>query len=212
MIRILHYIGTLELGGSQAFVMELYRNMKREEIQFDFVIFPEWRGPLYEEIIRMGGKVYESPKYNGINHMEYVRWWQNFLNEHPEYQVIHGHVRSVASIYLPIVRKAGRYTILHSHSMSNGHGFSALIKTMLQLPVRHMADYYMACSDEAGRWLFGNQVVSGSRYRTIPNAINTSRFLYSEEQRMVIRKELEANESFLIGHVGRFVEVKNHVF
>ena len=62
MIRVLHYIGTLELGGSQAFVMELYRHIDRDKLQFDFVIFPGWRGTLYDEIKSYGGKIYECPK------------------------------------------------------------------------------------------------------------------------------------------------------
>lgn len=212
MIRILHYIGTLELGGSQTFVMELYRNMDREEIQFDFVIFPGWRGPLYDEIVKLGGKIYECPKYNGLNHTNYKRWWNRFLREHPEYTVIHGHVRSVASIYLPIMRRHNRYTIIHSHSMSNGDGVRALVKTVLQFPIRRLADYYLACSDDAGRWLFGDEIIRSGRYMTISNAINIERFSYSIDSRVEVRKVYELNDSFVIGHVGRFVEVKNHEY
>lgn len=212
MIRILHYIGSLELGGSQTFVMELYRNMDRKVIQFDFVIFSGWRGTLYNEIAKLGGKIYESPKYNGLNHLAYKRWWNKFLREHHEYSVIHGHVRSVASLYLPIMRKHKRYTIIHSHSMSNGKGVRSLIKTVLQFPIRWMADYYMACSDGAGKWLFGDEIIKSERYMTVSNAISIERFSYSIDNRARVRSEYEIDDSFVIGHVGRFVEVKNHEY
>ena len=75
-----------------------------------------------------------------------------------------------------------------------------------------MADYYMACSDEAGRWLFGDVVVGGNRYKTIRNAINPDRFQYNEAIREKIRKKLGLNDAFVIGHIGRFTEVKNHSF
>ncbi len=211
-VRVLHYIGKLIMGGSQSFVMELYRNIDRQKVQFDFVTFPNPQGEIYDEILSLGGKVYECPKYNGVNHFSFVKWWDRFLSEHPEYKVVHGHVRSVASIYLPIMRKHNRYTILHSHSMSNGHGLKSGIKALLQRPVRHMADYYMACSDDAGEWLFGDKIVRGDSYKTIPNAINTERFVYSEENRMAVRTEYGLKDSFVIGHVGRFVGEKNQAF
>lgn len=211
-IRVLHYIGSLEFGGSQAFVMELYRNIDRNKLQFDFVTFPDPSGPLYDEILSLGGKVFECPKYNGINHMQFVRWWHRFLKDHAEYYVIHGHVRSVASIYLPIVRQYHRFTILHSHSASNGRGVAGVVKYMLQFPVRHQADYYMACSEKAGEWLFGEKVIHSNKYKTVPNAINAERFTYDNEVRTQVRKEYGIDNYFCIGHIGRFSEVKNHEF
>ena len=211
-IRVVHYIGALELGGSQSFVMELYRNIDRSKIQFDFIVFEGWRGDLYDEIEKLGGEVYDSPKYNGLNHLKYTNWWNKFLKDHPEYQVVHGHVRSVASIYLPIIKKYGRFSILHSHSASNGHGLSAVIKFFLQLPVRHQADFYMACSDAAGRWLFGEKVFKSTKYQTVPNAINTDRFAFDSDVRDKIRKEYGLESILVIGHVGRFYEVKNQSF
>lgn len=211
-IRVLHYIGALELGGSQSFVMELYRHINREKIQFDFVIFPNERGPLYDEILSLGGKIYECLKFNGLNSIKFVKWWDEFLKKHDEYNVIHGHVRSVASIYLPVIKKNKRFSILHCHSSSNGKGIKAVIKYIMQLPIKYQADYYMACSDEAGRWLFGKNVVESRRYRTVPNAIDAKRFLYDENKRVACRRKLGIENSFVIGHVGRFSEVKNHSF
>lgn len=212
MIRVIHYIGTLELGGSQSFVMELYRNIDRKQVQFDFVVFEGWRGSLYDEINALGGRIYESPKYNGLNHILYVRWWEQFLSAHREYKVLHGHVRSVALLYLPIAKKHGLFTIIHSHSAANGGGIKGLTKAILQLPIRYLADYYLACSEVAGRWLFGNKVVNSKRYRTVTNAINIERFKYRSEVREKIRKEYGISDCFVIGHVGRFYGVKNQAF
>ena len=54
MIRILHMIGALEMGGSQALVMNLYRHMDREPIQFDFVLDHPDRDD-YAAEVRPGG-------------------------------------------------------------------------------------------------------------------------------------------------------------
>ncbi|MBR1627680.1 MAG: glycosyltransferase [Lachnospiraceae bacterium] len=192
--------------------MELFRKIDREKIQFGFVTFPGERGPLYGEIHSLGGKVFESPKYSGLNHAAYVFWWHSFLKKHPEYQVVHGHVRSVASIYLPIIRRHHRFAIIHSHNTSNGSGVKAYVKAVLQWPIRFLADYYFGCSDDAGRWLFGEKLVQGKRYRTIPNAIDARRFSFDSGERDRVRKKYRWENSFVLGHIGRLAEVKNHEF
>lgn len=113
--------------------MNLYNNMDRKKVQFDFVVTPEERKDLYEQVEKMGGRIFVCPKYTGKNHFAYCKWWDSFFKEHPEYHVIHGHVRSTASIYLKIAKKNGLVTIAHSHSTSNGSGISAIVKDMLRI-------------------------------------------------------------------------------
>ena len=147
MTKILHYIGGVSFGGSQSFVMELYRKMDRSQLQFDFVVFPNEAGGIEDEIKTLGGKIFVCPRYSGKNHFEFCKWWKDFLRDHPEYHVVHGHVRSCASIYLAIAKKAGLVTIAHGHSTSNGRGVSAVFKAILQLPIRHIAHHLFSCSD-----------------------------------------------------------------
>ena len=150
-IRVLQVLGGLEAGGAESFVMNLYRAIDKKKVQFDFVKHIEHKGVFEDEITQMGGKIYRCPQYTGKNHFAYCKWWDSFFKEHPEYHMIHGHVRSTASIYLKIAKKHGLVTIAHSHSTSNGSGISAIVKDMLRLPIRHTADYLFACSDKADR-------------------------------------------------------------
>ncbi len=213
MVRILHYIGSLHVGGSQSFVMEVYRKLDRTKVQFDFVTFPEERKGNYDEIERLGGRIFVCPRYSGVNHFAFCRWWDNFLKENPQYHIVHGHVRSCASIYMPVVKKYGRIAIAHSHSTSNGKGFPALIKAVLQLPIRHIADYLFSCSDIAGKWLYGEKTTHQPNYRMVPNCVDCQRFAFSEEIRKAVRRELHiAKDTFVIGHIGRFHKAKNHEF
>lgn len=207
--RILHYIGALDFGGSQAFVMEIYRKIDRAKVQFDFVTFPNQHIGFYDEIISLGGRVYESPQYNGKNHFKYVKWWNAFLKDHTEYKVLHGHVRSVSSIYLPIAKEYGLKTIAHSHSTSNGKGMSSVVKDLMQYPARHQADYLFACSQEAGEWMFGKK----AKFKVIPNAIDAERFAFNPVVRQEMRRTLNiADSTYVIGHLGRMMPPKNHKF
>ena len=193
--------------------MELYRRIDRSQLQFDFVVFPGETGGLYPEITSLGGHVFECPRYSGGNHFAFCNWWNTFLTEHTEYHIVHAHVRSSASIYLSIAKKHGCLTIIQSHSISNGKGIPAVIKYLLQLPLRHIADYLFSCSDAAGRWLYGENATHKSNYSIIPNCIDCKRFAYSESVREAIRNELGIEEDcFVVGHIGRFHEAKNHKY
>ena len=211
MIRILHMIGALEMGGSQALVMNLYRHMDREQIQFDFVLDHPDRDDYAAEVKALGGRIYTMPGFHG-NVGEVRRAWDTFFTEHPEYKVLHSHVRSYASLYLPVAKKHGVKTTIHSHSTSNGSGLSALVKLGLQYPLRHQADVLMSCTREAGIWLFGETACRSERFFLLPNAVDVEKFRYNEAIRREYRQTLGIEDKLVVGHVGRFHEAKNHDF
>lgn len=212
-IRIVHNIASLHLGGSQAFVMNMYRNIDRSKVQFDFVVTPETKEGFYDEITNLGGKIFTCPRYKGTNHIQYNKWWDDFFNKHPEYKVIHGHVRSTASIYLKIAKRHGLVTIAHSHSTSNGNGISAIVKRIMQLPIRKQADYLFACSDKAGKWLYGEKAITQQNYYMIPNGVDLKRFKFDVNKRNQMRMTLGIKEDIMIlGHIGRLSTPKNHKF
>lgn len=213
VIRVLQCIGSLEFGGAQSFIMEVYRKIDRNAFQFDFVVFEGEVKDNSEEIKALGGRIYECPHYSPKKHFIFVKWWKEFFKIHPEYRVLHSHLRSCVSLILPVAKKAGCTTIVHSHSTSNGSGLKSFAKAVLQWPIRHMADYLFACSAASGQWLYGGKVISKDNFRVVPNCIDVSRFQFSQENRDVVRKELGiAADDFVIGHVGRFHPVKNHKF
>ena len=209
-IRILQVLGGLDAGGAETFVMNIYRNIDRNKIQFDFIVHNKEKNFYLDEIKKLGGRVYYVPKYNGFNHFQYINAWKNFFAEHSEYKIIHSHVRSTASIILKIAKKYGLTTICHSHSTSNGKGFSALVKKIYQKKIVYYADYLFGCSKEANEWLYGKKYASKSFI--LNNAIDTSKFVYNYKTREELRKKLKINNKYVIGQVGRLISVKNHLF
>ena len=151
------------------------------------------------------------PGFHG-NVGEIRRSWDGFFKEHPEYRILHSHVRSYASLYLPVAKKNGLKTIIHSHSTSNGSGLSSLVKRALQYPLRYQGDVLMSCTREAGAWLYGEKACRGENFFLLNNGVDTSRFSFNEEGRRRCRKELGVEDKLVIGHVGRFHEAKNHAF
>lgn len=212
LVRVVHAIGSLEVGGSQSFVMNLYRKIDRSQIQFDFIVEHQCESDYYSEIRSLGGNVLEMPAFRG-NPKKYRNHWHELLLSHPEWKILHSHLRSTASFYLPIAKSLGITTIIHSHSTSETKNVIAPVKRLFEYPLRYQADYFFSCSDAAGRWLFGNKLVNQGRVVIVPNSIDTSTFEYDISIRESIRSELNIDDSaFVMGHVGRMVPVKNHEF
>ena len=124
MVRILQMIGSLNVGGSQTMILNLYRNIDREKIQFDFVLDHPDERYFAADAEALGARIYNLPGFTGFNAHEVKTAWDSFLTEHPEYKVLHSHVRSYASLYLPIARKHGLKTIIHM--ILNNENYNAI--------------------------------------------------------------------------------------
>lgn len=210
-IHILHVIGIMNRGGAETMIMNLYRNIDRTKIQFDFVENEGEEAAFDEEIRSLGGRIYRCPRYRGKNHFVYTKWWQNFFENHKgEYPIVHGHIGSTAAIYLSVAKKYGAYTIAHSHSAGIGSGLYRLFA----YPTRYVADHFFACSRDAGVSRYGRKVgTNTNRCQVLNNAIDTAKFTINFEIRQQVRNALQIREDTLvIGHVGRFVDAKNHQF
>lgn len=209
--RVLHVIGIMNRGGAETMIMNLYRNIDRTKVQFDFVQNEGGPAAYDEEILSLGGCIYHCPRYRGKNHFAYTRWWNAFFREHSrEYSVVHGHIGSTAAIYLAIAKKYGVHTIAHSHSAGEG----SLAYRLFSYPTRYIADQFFACSRDAGISRYGKIVGSNNdRCCVLHNAVDTQKFVYTPERRNNARQVLRFSENTLVlGHVGRFIDIKNHVF
>ncbi|MCC3670626.1 glycosyltransferase family 1 protein [Terrisporobacter mayombei] len=199
-------------GGAETMAMNLYRNIDRSKVQFDFIVHTEKKCDYDDEINLLGGKIYRVPRYKGINHFIYRKQWIEFFRKHPEYDIIHGHMRSTASIYLNIAKKYGLKTISHSHNSSSGKGISSIIKNIMQYKIKYIADYLFSCSKSAGIWLYGKRRCDRENFFVLNNAIEADKFKLNLEKRENIRNELDINDKLVIGHIGRFHPQKNHEF
>lgn len=212
-IIVLHVVGRLDIGGAESRIMDLYRNIDREKVQFYFVQHTKDRCAFEEEVESLGGKVYHVPRFNVKNYFAYKKAWENFFREHPEIKAVHGHMTSTAAIYLPIAKKAGvEITIAHARSAGVDPGVKGKITRFLRRNLYKKCDYRFTCSKIAGEAVFGNQEEIQKKAKFIPNAIDVDKFKFHKETREEIRKEFGIEDKFVIGHVGRFAHMKNHKY
>lgn len=212
-VRVLNVLGTTNLGGAESRVMELYRALDRDKVQFDFLVHTGKEGQYSEEIRRLGGRIYSVPRFRLLNLLSYKKALRKFFREHHEFAAVHGHMTSTASIYLPVAKKAGiPVTIAHARSAGVSPGLKGLATRMLRYPLKYRADYCFTCSAEAAEAVYGRKWVEKGNVWTIPNAIDPQRFVFDAAVRAQVREELGLKDQFVIGHVGRFGFMKNHTF
>lgn len=212
-IRILHCVGRMGRGGAETLIMNIYRNIDRKKVQFDFVVHTNKKCEYDDEIYALGGRIFNVPRYNGKNHFMYKEIWkQLFLKHANEWKIIHGHITNTAVIYFEIAKKFGLLTISHSHNTSSGRGIVAILKNILQYPLKYRSDYLFACSEAAGLWLYGKKYCKKDNFYVLNNAIDVNKFAFNNNTRLKERNELKVKNNFVIGNVGRFNEQKNHDF
>lgn len=212
-IRVLHVIGIMNRGGAETMIMNLYRHIDRNKVQFDFVENSGESAAFDEEILHLGGRIYRCPHYNGKNYFAYVKWWSDFFRTHQkEYPIVHGHLGSTAAIYLSIAKRYGAYTIAHSHNSGTDRGIKTLLYKVISYNTRNVADYFFACSTPAGLDRFGNKIVNGECYSLLNNAIEIAKFSFRTSTRAAMRRKFGLTDELAVGHVGRFNQQKNHPF
>lgn len=207
-IRILHILQRMEAGGTQALLMNIYRKIDKSKVQFDFLVEYPDKQFYDDEIVKLGGKIYYSTVRKDFNIVKFMKYFKKILTEHREYRIIHVHAYTIGYFCLKIADKCSvPVRIAHSHNNETVHDAKYFAKLLLQrLYTIHATDLF-ACSDEAGKYLF-----RGKNFIVLKNAIESESFIADEAKRSDIRKELGVEDSFVVGHVGRFHPQKNHDF
>ncbi len=196
----------------EAVLMNYYKYIDRTKIQFDFFCDNDSTNIPYEEIEKLGGKVILIPPYQKV--FKYQKSLQKIFKEN-NYKIVHSHINTLSVFPLYAAKKANiPIRIAHSHSTSNKKEWKKnLLKQILKPFSKTFANNYFACSEYAGKWLFGEKEFNKGNIYVLNNAIDIDKFKYNEKIRNEIRKELNINkDTLVIGHIGRFVKQKNHDF
>lgn len=210
-IRILHVVGVMDQGGIETLLMNLYRNIDRTLIQFDFLTHCTKKGFFNDEIISLGGKIYSvvNPlSFTGV--FQYKKQLTHFFTEHPEYTIVHSHMNTFSGIILSIATFSGVKTcIAHSHTTIAASSIKTPLWKLSRLFGQSSISHYFACSRDAAKWSFNRHAEKSVIFK---NAIDLEKYRFSSETRETYRNELNLNDKYIVGHVGRFNEIKNHNF
>ena len=206
MLRVLHILGGLGTGGTESLIINWYRNIDREKIQFDFLVRSK-DDNYKEEIEALGGRVFYTasfPRHFLRNYRE-----TKAILAKKEWNVIHVHAN--AAMYILPLKLAAKMgypcRITHSHSVKAQNAVFSCIHAVNRRRLSRYTTLCLACSDSAGKWMFGND-----RYEILRNAVNFETCRFDSDARNAIRQTYGIENKFVVGHIGRFVEAKNHLF
>ena len=218
-IRVLQIVGRMDRGGIENFVMNIYRNIDRDKVQFDFLCHYGREAAFNDEIRALGGRIYEMPAIRDETHVyywklfEYIVALSAFFREHKEYKVIHGQMTNTASIYMPIAKKYGVTTrIAHSHNSHGKVGVLGVVTDILKKPVFKYATDLFACSETAAEYFYPQKYINQGLVKIVPNAVDIEKFRYNSEKRAEMRRLFNVEDKLVIGCVGRFRTEKNQMF
>lgn len=208
MIKILQVLASTDRGGTESLLVSHLRYLD-QGFHFDFVNHTEKKCDYDDEILSYGCSIYHLPKFRILRIFSYIKAWNDFFILHPDYDVVHVHYFTLASIILPIARKHGvKVRIAHAHSTKKSNVFKRFLFNVFRTQMINNATLLLACSQEAGQNLFQT-----NNFKVFINAIESEKFVYNEKDRYIIQKDLGIKKGeVLIGNVGSFRSTqKNHL-
>ena len=209
-IRVLQVVPAMNAGGMETFIMNVYRAIDRDKVQFDFLYHYDMPCFYDEEILRLGGRITKLTVRQDNRLFHYLGQLKAFFRAHPEYKVIHGHYSGFGMFYNPVARRCGiNVRAGHSHNTNYENNLvGRLDRLMSWFFVFGLTDRF-ACGMQAGRALY-----RGRPFTFLPNGVDAARFAAVDPaRRSALRAELGVGEQdILYGHIGRFTQQKNHPF
>lgn len=215
--RVLHVVGAMNRAGAEAMLMTLYRGIDRSRLQFDFLEFSDEKSDFSDEILAMGGRIIRiSWSQSLIGSGGTVSRLMDVMREYGPFAAVHSHILFATGAVMVAARKAGvPVRIAHSHNtadVDSPNVVRRLYHFAARRAIRWGATSFVACGEDAGRYLFGSRHVDD--VVVIPNSVDTSRYRpVSESERASLRREIGLREDGLVlVSVARFEPVKNHEF
>ena len=212
--KVLVFGMTENPGGIESVIMNYYRNISRDLVQFDFLC--NCKKIAYEEEIRsLGGEIFNVTARKE-NPLKFHRQVNEFMKLHAvEYDAMWVNVCSLVNIdYLIFAKKYGiPRIIIHCHNSDNdGSQMKKLVHLYNKMRIEKYATDFWSCSDSASPWFFTQKIIHSDKYKVIPNAIDVDQYKRNDEIRAAMRKKYQVEDKIVIGHVGRFHFQKNHSF
>lgn len=221
-IRVLQVFTIMNRGGAESMIMNYYRAIDRNKVQFDFLVHRSEKAAFDDEIESLGGKIFRlnaiSPFFPG----KYYDELRSFFKEHQGYSIIHSHLNTFS--YFPIkIAKEFKipYRIAHAHTAtekitlkellrpaSAKEALKKFIKFRLKKRIHKNTTHYFSCGEKAGKWLFGVQ----QHFKIMNNAIDAEKFVYNPLVSAEYRKKNNIGDQLVIGHIGNFTNPKNHSY
>jgi glycosyltransferase involved in cell wall biosynthesis len=210
--KVLHIVGGMSRGGVETWLMHVTRNIDRNKFELHFFVNSDAECTYDPEILSLGGHIH----YGGHprNFLRYRQEFATVVRNHGPFTAVHSHVYWYSGIVAWLSYQAGiPIRIAHSHTAVGAplwRPHRRMYQVLMRSLIMRYATHRIGVSHQAGEALFGR--TPAKPFRLLHYGMDFKPFLTRES--VVNGKRLLgiAPERRVIGHVGRFVPVKNHGF
>ena len=213
-VKILHVVGGMNVGGTETMLMNLYRKLNTN-VQFDFISYYDKDAYYDDEIKRLGGQVIKIDSPNKVGMIKSIKNLCEAIKENGPYDAVHAHTLFNCGVAMIAARLSG-INVRVSHAHTNLDNTQSIIRKIYIWCMRRTINLFstdcIACSESAGKYLFGESITLSKKYKLLPNYVDYKKYLNCSDTKSV-RQELGIkDDDIVVGHIGRFVEAKNHKF
>lgn len=208
--------GVFGVGGASTLIWNLFRNIDPKKVSIDFCCYFKPEDQYIDEMHEYNSNCYVVKHSDNrlIKRTNEIRELRRIV-KNQYYDCVHVHRDGAYNhllYYWATKKYVGRY-IVHGHNTSaGGNPVKERLHQILRRLLKGSGIIYLACSDDAAKWLFPSSVVENKQYTIIKNGIEIDKFIFDGRIRCAVREKLGVEKNFLIGHVGRFAYQKNHEF
>lgn len=214
-VHVLQFFSTLNNGGAENRMMDVYRCIDSKVVTFDFAVLHSGKHFFDDEIKLKGSEKYILPDpRSGLikNYRALVR----FFREHP-FQAVHTHVSWYGGIVLMAAKQAGvKIRIAHARDsvIPNRSLKEKIVCDIGKILIALSATQRIAISTEAAENIFGKRAVKKGAYLFVPNAIDQNKYVVlNANERNVLREKLGIpNDKKAYVTVANLRKQKNHMF
>ena len=207
MIKVLQVTPRMDYGGVASVVRNFYSVLNHEEIRFDFVDHGQVEN-YHQELIDGGSIFYYFETIGKLGIKKYKEQIKDNIDL-SKYDIVHIHLGDLTGIYANIYRKCGaKHIINHAHGSKPISNSRKYFEWLLRLLAVKEADICIACGNEAGKFIFGED-----NYYLIPNGIDINKFnIIDEKKTSEMKKEYCLVGKRIITNIGNYFSVKNQKF
>lgn len=201
-------------GGSETFLMKMYRKLDKTKYQMDFAEYTQNESLYDEEIRSLGGKIFHlCPKSKGFK-KNYKQIYELVKTNSYKY-VLRSGQNAASGWELLAAKRAGATTLIMKSTNSktmNGTIKEKAVHLLFKPLINRVATVKIGPSKPTLDFMFGkNSMKHGAKL--FKNAIDPSVYRFSKEERNRIRSEFGiGQEEQVIGSVGRLTKQKNQAF
>lgn len=209
--RVLQVFASLDMGGAECRMMDIYRAIDRSKIDFDFVTLQLGKQYFENEISKFSCKVIKIHSPRDIGILKHIKELRKCIRE-GQYDAIHAHTSYHCGLVM-LAAYLEKVPIRITHARTNGSIQKSFLTKLYigfgRILINRFSTHKLAISKESGKFVFGK-----SKFKVIPNSIVLDKYIHiSAEEISELKRELKINAScFVVGHIGRFDRFKNQRF